>query len=432
MTLSEVPEGARWDGEKGELTFPIKLEAGQKTGFDFTLGFGEAVEPDVDGVSAETARRWRRELAKINRLPKTVTDNAERTRIVKNLVVQILQCFARPKGKDYALPRQGGQHRGVWPWDNQEALAALGRIGDFGEYVRAALDFYFDACGDGYAGKDKGRIGPFLIDWDQNTANVLGMLGRYAADTNDRAYWERRRARALEAFRWAMANRAKPGNPDGLVAGLSLPGRSSDYKTKGQSWGFTDAESIRSLAWYAKAAEKFGDPARAEIRRGYDDYAGALKGAAEPYRAKGRETGVFKLPARIGGDEAACSNNTGYACMAYVGLENGFFDARDVQALWNAWTGYGRVAEQGLTYRWFQENSHLWYTTARDALWHHVLTAIGRNDLAERILEGNLRYAMTDECYVGERYRDDNPWFLPWSPNVSGSGRLILMMLEAK
>ena len=37
---------------------------------------------------------------------------------------------------------------------------------------------------------------------------------------------------------------------------------------------------------------------------------------------------------------------------------------------------------------------------------------------------------MTEEYYVGERYRDDNPWYFPWSPNASGSGRIILMLLE--
>ena len=432
MTLSKLPSGAQWDATRGELSFPVRLAPGGKFSFDFTLGFGEPVEPDVNAVSAATARRWRQELAKLNRLPKTVTDDPGRVRIVKNLVVQMLQCFACPKGKDYVLPRQGGQHRGVWPWDNQEALAALGEIGDFGGYVRAALDFYFNVCdGSSYGVKGGGRLGPFFIDWDQNTANVLGMFGRYAERANDRAFWARHRDRALAAFRWVMDNRAKPGDPDELVAGLALPGRSSDYKSKGQSWGFTDAGNIRSLAHFVKAAERFDDPAKGEVRAGYDGYVAALKGAMEPYRRQARESGVFKLPARIGGDEASCSNNTGYACMACVGLDNGFLDAKDVMGLWTAWTAYGRTSDRGLTYRWFQENPHLWYTTARDGLWHHALARIGRRDLADRILEGNLRYAMTEECCVGERYRDDDPWFLPWSPNVSGSGRLILMMIDS-
>jgi hypothetical protein len=55
---------------------------------------------------------------------------------------------------------------------------------------------------------------------------------------------------------------------------------------------------------------------------------------------------------------------------------------------------------------------------------------IGREDLAERVLQAVLKYSVTEEFYVGERYRDDNPWYFPWSPNASGSGRIILMLLN--
>lgn len=33
---------------------------------------------------------------------------------------------------------------------------------------------------------------------------------------------------------------------------------------------------------------------------------------------------------------------------------------------------------------------------------------------------------------VGERYHDERPWFLPWSPNVSGAGRILQMLHAAK
>ena len=62
--------------------------------------------------------------------------------------------------------------------------------------------------------------------------------------------------------------------------------------------------------------------------------------------------------------------------------------------------------------------------------WHKVFLLIGEKALAERILAGTIRYSMSAEYYLGERYRDDNPWYLPWSPNCSGSGRVIQMLLE--
>ena len=45
-------------------------------------------------------------------------------------------------------------------------------------------------------------------------------------------------------------------------------------------------------------------------------------------------------------------------------------------------------------------------------------------------LRDNEAFAMTDECYMLERYKASDPWFTPWMPNASASGRTILMMLD--
>ena len=62
----------------------------------------------------------------------------------------------------------------------------------------------------------------------------------------------------------------------------------------------------------------------------------------------------------------------------------------------------------------------------KEGAWRRV----GRNDLAEQARDVCLKYALTDELYVGERYHDANVWFYPWSPNASGAGRIIMMLLE--
>ena len=49
--------------------------------------------------------------------------------------------------------------------------------------------------------------------------------------------------------------------------------------------------------------------------------------------------------------------------------------------------------------------------------------------MAAQALDACLKYALTDELYVGERYNDANPWYYPWSPNASGSGRITMMLL---
>jgi hypothetical protein len=77
-------------------------------------------------------------------------------------------------------------------------------------------------------------------------------------------------------------------------------------------------------------------------------------------------------------------------------------------------------------------DKHVWYTTSSEQHWYNCFKRIGRHDLAELVWNAVLKYSVTEEYYVGERYRDDNPWYFPWSPNASGSGRIILMMLDDK
>ena len=72
---------------------------------------------------------------------------------------------------------------------------------------------------------------------------------------------------------------------------------------------------------------------------------------------------------------------------------------------------------------------HIWYTTWCELRWFRAWRRAGRLDLAAQALDVCLKFALTDELYVGERYHDANPWYYPWSPNASGSGRLTVMLL---
>lgn len=436
MTFSRMPEMSRWDADKGELRFVVEVPSGKVSSFDFALGYGAPVPADYDSAAKATGERWRRELAKINRLPSGIRDDPRLLRIVSNLTVQMLQCFCRPVGRDYVLPRQGGLQRWVWPWDNMEALNALVKVGDYDDYVRGAIDFYFRLYGrNGYSQPEfRGRIGPFGNDWDCNTANVIGILGRYCVDANDPETWRRYRDNAREGFRWVMSRRVKEGNPDGLVPGLFPPGQASDYKAKAQTWTFTDTVNILGLGDYLEAAEKFGDPALEEIRNGIDDYVGTLRGLVDRFRAKSAGSDQFEVPITADGRPVPPGYPKSHQCdLIEVGQRYGFIDATDVMRIWRQCIASGSASPNGLTGNFPNEDltsCHYWYTTSQDKRWHRAFRKVGRHDLADRILDATLKFAMSREMIVGERYRDDNPWYLPWSPNCSGSGRIIQMLLD--
>ena len=52
--------------------------------------------------------------------------------------------------------------------------------------------------------------------------------------------------------------------------------------------------------------------------------------------------------------------------------------------------------------------------------------ACGRRESGRRVDCG----WRTDEGYVGERIHEKIPWFFPWIPNASGSGRILNMLLD--
>jgi len=112
----------------------------------------------------------------------------------------------------------------------------------------------------------------------------------------------------------------------------------------------------------------------------------------------------------------------------------GLLDANDVRRIWQEAVASGTASPNGLTGNLppYEDlsSSHYWYTTCADNLWHQVLKAVGDERQAEVIRAATFRYSMTEEYYVGERYKDDDPWFLPWSPNCSGSGRIVQMLFR--
>ena len=47
---------------------------------------------------------------------------------------------------------------------------------------------------------------------------------------------------------------------------------------------------------------------------------------------------------------------------------------------------------------------------------------------AKEVLDAQLRYAMTEEYYFCERIDANDPYYVPWSPNASATGRTLIML----
>ena len=72
----------------------------------------------------------------------------------------------------------------------------------------------------------------------------------------------------------------------------------------------------------------------------------------------------------------------------------------------------------------------VWYTMQSEIYWVKSWMACGEREKAFETLRGIMRYGMTEEYAVAERYCSINPWYSPWQPNGSGSARFIEILLE--
>ena len=72
----------------------------------------------------------------------------------------------------------------------------------------------------------------------------------------------------------------------------------------------------------------------------------------------------------------------------------------------------------------------VWYVCCHEYYMFLYLMRHGDVEGCREILRDAMKYAMTDEYYMIERYKEDDPWFSPWSPNASASGRVVNMMLD--
>lgn len=431
-----LPGGAEWDAMKCAMRFTASLAPGQSMSVDFVMGPNDSVARvgDRDEARSRAEAFWRGELNKINRLPQKVASDPEKLRLVQNLTVQMLQCFCHPIGSDLVIPMQGGLQRYVWPWDCRDMLTALGVIGDFGEYVEGALDLYFRE----YAMED-GRIGPFRNDWVCNTGECLHSFARYCLDTGSRVVWQRHRDAAMRGFEWMRRKRAESANDGKSFPGLFPVSWATDNQTPIQIWCFTDIENLNALTAFAEAARRFGDSRVDEVEAERADLCRTIADIYSKFSRAADGRDVLRIPLTPDGDDEAFLKS-GYFNMSQghvlqTGLANGFATSEDVIKVYNWCLRNGKASPRGLCANHAPRadlgSPHYWYTTSSEIAWQNCFLRIGRRDLANLVLDAVMKYSMTAEYYVGERYRDDTPWYFPWSPNASGSGRIVQMLLLA-
>jgi hypothetical protein len=314
----------------------------------------------------------------------------------------------------------------MWPFEAMYALRALDTVGSFDDYVESVIDLYFDRMQ-----KESGEIVPLGIYWASATAVSICTFA-YHAELKGRKYYEKYRDRVMAGFDYIRRNRLAEETDPMLIKGLFVPKRSCDAVNVLQSWTLTDAQNIIGLRQLALIARRFDDPRADEIMREYEDYLSVLRGCYEQIKAVS-QNGKIKitnyLPGR--GDE------TKHPFRAYSGTICSVLELPldDVCAVIEALKENDSVHE-GLYnrmpdhYRRKDEDGRVreWYTTLDEFYWFDAFARLGQWDKCAEVVNGTCKYAMTSEYYMTERFHERDPWFVPWSPNASASGRLLIML----
>ena len=426
--------------ERGVGKAKLTLLPGEEREALFVYNIGDIYYYDYEKHKAECIHLWEKELERINKLPESVKADKESTKLIKNLVVQLLQCFALPKGKNVVFARQGCLQRMVWLYETMTVIEALSRIGDFDRYIEPVIDSYFTE----YQNPQSGEVTPLAIPWAMATANAIQSFSNYAI-TRDADYFDKYFDRAYSGFKWIKNTRLRDNSDPRVVSGLFPPKASCDDQFVFQSWCSTDTFNIRGMRAFATACEKYGrTEVGKEVREEIEDYLAVMYGIWNAYV---KETGDGDLYVRYSPslpDEVVMANFAFSPHPPYL-VEILDLPEAEVERILKTHEKRGSMNGMGLYDRMpdvdnssgipsgtLDENGKclIWYVCNQEFYWFKYFLRHGMKDRCREILTGVFNFAMTDEYYMFERYHQRNPWFAPWSPNASASGRFITMILD--
>ena len=416
----------------------IALAPGESCSAYFAYNLEDFTPGEYEKQREAVVLFWEKELARINKLPQSIANDPEKLRLIQNLTVHILQCFCYSKGNDYLLSRQGGLQRQIWTGEADSVLEALPRLGDFDDYVEPAIDTYFNVFW-----TETGEVVPFGIWWAVQTGNVLYSFSKYAR-IRGKAYFARYREKAVKSFQWMRATRASTV-PEGIVvAGLFPPLSSCDDGLVFQNWNFTDAGNICALREFLLTCRQFDDPAASDVQAELEDYCGVMRkywNQRVGEHADSEEMAPYYAPV---GENEPFEKNFVFAAMPWfvinaldVPVEDcekyiRYLENRRLKAggLYHKMPGIlGPSASMKHSYNAVKK-SVVWYVSTAEYVFFQYFRRQGMDERCEEIIRDQIRFAMTDEYYMVERFHEDNPWFVPWSPNASANGRLISMLLD--
>lgn len=423
---------------RGLLRGTFTLEPGQSRSITLRMYYLDHNDR-LEGYDAErekAIRFWNGTLDQMEHIP----GKPEHLGMVKNLTAQLLQMFSTYADEGYTAPRQGGMTRFFWSVEAMDFLIPMERMGGFREYTRHAYDFFFGHC-QIKEGENAGQV-VLQSGWGSTTGGALRACANHLL-YGDREDYLRYRDAMYLAFTWMQRQRAKSYEQENLYKGLFPAMRGTDWPGEFQSWCMTDGHSLLAMRDMASAFEKYDDPCAREIRSAYEEYLGIMRNilATEVANYQGDPEELL-LPNRLGIPQTdppmGAYQGDGPAMLLLAGvMDPNSQEAKRVENYFrnrcchqNGLTGL--MCDGVLRHNKPRDPvaGHTWYLSTCDMRWFYTYLAQGRRDKAEQIIQGQMRYGMSEAYQMVERYADNAPYYAPYQPNASANGRLLSMLFD--
>lgn len=417
------------DGEN-DLDIVLELKPYEKKTFTFAFTRNEKQPDSYNTARRKTVDFWKKEFSKAQYIP----DKKGIEPLFYNLLAQQMQMFAKPRGTEYTIVRQGATQRYHWP-EAKELIKALSHIGGYTDYINEALSYYFEVLQE-KDGENKGRIHYEYVPWNSRTAAALEMFS-YAVGS-DESFYDKYIENAIAAFRWIEKERGKSKEIEGAIEGLFPPGVATDNSFSGaQQWSFADAAMLRGYKCFLDVLKTQKSGCISEVQTAYDDYFGVMRGIFDKF-AKEQEDSEFlylprdprnipELEARLNKDPFIYMFPNEVLALGISGY--GTKESRKVIHTYS----YGGQSKNSFLYPVYRSTSgtgRTWYTTHAEHSRYAYCKNSGNREKCKELIDAILKYNVTTEFYQCERYDDHDAYIAPWMPNASANGRLLDMLFD--
>jgi len=255
---------------------------------------------------------------------------------------------------------------------------------------------------------------------------------------DDFGCYEKYRNNLYAAFCWMERTRNSTKNSHYDGKGIFPPMRGCDWDAVEQAWSLTDVPNLDAYKALRDAFCKYGDEALPEIEAAIEDYTACIRKVWEKEIEEQKDNNELILYGSIGAkkcDPLLTQPNVGLVPRLVL---SGVFpiDSEYTQKYRNYYKNRNLI-KNGLhdilnASSWYNMNwiGHVWYTNCGDYIWFKYYMKTNQRDLAEETLKGQLKFSMTEEYYMLERYAANDKYYVPWSPNASANGRTIMMLCD--